>query len=415
MTRSRPVDDPAFADWVEDAREGDLVALAEARGAKLRRVGQELVGPCPLCGGREDRLSIHPGRRVYLCRSGGGGDAIALVQHLDGCDFLAACEAINRRPPPGRDTTESPTERAAREARLVERQREAKARDADRGATEAHFREAERDRAYQIWQAGEPMAGSVAARYLAGRGITHLDGVRLRASPGETYWVWSAAQKASIRAGRFPAMLAGIVDAAGRFLAVHITYLDAETGLKAMILHPETGEKQPAKKIRGPQKGGVIRLAGPVDAGRLVMGEGIETTLSPREDGSLAGRDMVGIAWWAGVSLGNIGGGAAGTMPHPAGLTQADSAGRRRKVTVTTEWPKDDGSGIALPDTMRDVTLLADADGDTVAVELALRRAARRWQRETRVTRIAWADMGMDFNDMWMAWLGLRPAGRGAA
>ena len=72
------------------ARGRDLLAEVSSRGARLTRIGGEWVGPCPLCGGR-DRFSINMRKRLFNCRGCRvGGDAIRLVQHLEGCDFPTA-------------------------------------------------------------------------------------------------------------------------------------------------------------------------------------------------------------------------------------------------------------------------------------------------------------------------------------
>jgi hypothetical protein len=74
--------------------DGDAIAAARAvriedelarRGIRLR--GKiERAGPCPVCGGT-DRFSINTRKQFFNCRGFGGGDVIAMVQHLDGCTF----------------------------------------------------------------------------------------------------------------------------------------------------------------------------------------------------------------------------------------------------------------------------------------------------------------------------------------
>lgn len=67
------------------------------RGIKLRRVGSEMVGACPKCGG-DDRFSINTKKQVWHCRhckpDNITGDVIGLVQHLDGCDFAIAVRIL---------------------------------------------------------------------------------------------------------------------------------------------------------------------------------------------------------------------------------------------------------------------------------------------------------------------------------
>ena len=59
-------------------------------GLRLKRQGPELVGPCPRCGGR-DRFAINVRKEVWNCRGCiRGGNAIALVQHIEGCGYREA-------------------------------------------------------------------------------------------------------------------------------------------------------------------------------------------------------------------------------------------------------------------------------------------------------------------------------------
>ena len=89
-------------DWVAQARAVPIEKILEARGHHLRRVGTELIGPCPLCGG-SDRFSVNPKKQVWNCRGCAvGGDNIALVKHLDGSEFDAAVTAIAGERPNGR-------------------------------------------------------------------------------------------------------------------------------------------------------------------------------------------------------------------------------------------------------------------------------------------------------------------------
>ena len=71
------------------------------RGLHLKRSGRDLVGPCPACGGT-DRFAVTPAKRLWCCRQcAKGGDVIALVQHLDGGEFLDAVEhSAGERPRP---------------------------------------------------------------------------------------------------------------------------------------------------------------------------------------------------------------------------------------------------------------------------------------------------------------------------
>ena len=100
----------AFGHWADKARAVRIEDLIAQRGIKLRGTADR-CGPCPKCGG-DDRFSINISKQIFNCRGcGKGGDVIALVEHLDGCDFVAACTTLTGEPPPkpnGKDRGASP-------------------------------------------------------------------------------------------------------------------------------------------------------------------------------------------------------------------------------------------------------------------------------------------------------------------
>ena len=75
---------------IERARSVRVEDEIAKRGIRLKgRIDQ--CGPCPVCGGR-DRFAIHVKKQKWLCRhcDVGGGDAISLVQFIDGIGFVEA-------------------------------------------------------------------------------------------------------------------------------------------------------------------------------------------------------------------------------------------------------------------------------------------------------------------------------------
>jgi len=60
--------DAAREAWINKARAIPLMDEVERRGIKLKRVGVEYVGPCPLCGG-DDRFAINADKAVWNCRA----------------------------------------------------------------------------------------------------------------------------------------------------------------------------------------------------------------------------------------------------------------------------------------------------------------------------------------------------------
>ena len=286
----------------------------------LRRWGAELVGPCPACGGT-DRFAINDRRGVYNCRACGGGDGLSLVRLVLGCDFRAALTWLC-----GDAAAEVDPELAACRRREREAQEAARAREADR------YRRAAIDRARGIWAAGRPAAGTPVQRYLELRGVgpAAIGGMpeALRYHPDLPYrhkpkgGEW-------ITVHRGPAMLAGILAPDGALIGVHRTWLDlgAENG-KAALRHED--EALPAKKVEGSMKGGAIRLIAHPGGGRaetLVMGEGIETTLSAAVPGALPeGRVLVRR------QPGQHVGAAAGRTGDAA--CRAPGHGRRRRLAA---------------------------------------------------------------------------------
>lgn len=149
--------------------------------------------------------------------------------------------------------------------------------DADIAAEEA----AKRDSALRIFRGGKAgaFAGSLAERYLRGRGIDLAALGRVPGALGFSNRVWCKEAEAHL-----PAMLASI-QIGGEFVGVHRTWLDPATGGKARLLN--------AKKTLGRWRGGVIPLWRPAGAARwadlwaegaaaepLIVTEGIENGLS---------------------------------------------------------------------------------------------------------------------------------------
>lgn len=272
-----------------------LIQRLDIRG--LKRGGVERTGPCPRCGGT-DRFSVNTRKQQFLCRAcdtdGGKGDQIALVMFVLGMDFGAALEWLC-----GPRVEISDEERAKRDREEAEHKRK-------KDAIAAQEREKAIRLARGVWQYGKVAEDSPVRDYLARRGIPRALFQRLpiclRYHPDLAYTVEIAREWKVIHRG--PAMLAAIQGPDGRFIGVHRTWIDLDQPKgKARILHPETGEVCNAKKMLGSKKGGTIRLTGNAAPEVLVMGEGIETTLS-----ALVSGVYPGAAFWAGADLGNMAG-----------------------------------------------------------------------------------------------------------
>ena len=269
--------------------------------------GIDRAGPCPVCGGT-DRFAVHTKKNTFHCRGCGisGGGVIDLVMATEtGCkdNFIKACEVIT-----GRSTAEPVDPEKARRIAA-----ENAAADQRRRQEAERYREEARRDGHRIFTAARAHAGrGTVADYLALRGIelsalpVPADAIKLWQHPDLPYVESVGGQWVTLHRG--VAMVAAVQRPDGHFGASHATWLDLGQPKGKLVLgnHPDTGKALPAKKMRGAKKGGAIRLYTPENPRRLVMGEGIETTLT-----ALAHNFEPDTAYWAGGDLGNMSGRAA--------------------------------------------------------------------------------------------------------
>ena len=223
----------------------------------------------------------------------------------------------------------------------IGRRHSAQEEAAHRARVEAMRREREAedarriDAALTIWQSAVPGAGTLLDTYLASRGL-HL-------SPPLTLRFHAGLKHPS--GGTWPAMVALVTRGVdGAQLAVHRTFLARDGAGKASVV--------PNRMMLGPCRGGAVCLGQAGDV--LMVGEGIETCL--------AAMQATDKPAWAALST--------------SGLRSLD-----------------------LPNTVREVIVLADGDDPG---EAAAQDCARRWKREGRHVRIARPPRGSDFNDLLM-------------
>jgi hypothetical protein len=220
---------------IEQARTVRMESVITRLGIKLKRVGAELVGPCPKSGGN-DRFAVHITKQVFICRGcGAKGNVISLVMHVCGLDFRDAIEFLTN------------------ERIRVHRPRPQQAPGAPLDNMLA--------RADDLWRAAVPIAGTPGAEWLANRGIV-LNAVPdhggLRFHPACPYG-----------SGRtVPAIVARFTDI--------ITV--APRGIHRRAI---TAGIEPKTMALGPTAGAVVRLWPDEEVTQgLVIGEGIETALA---------------------------------------------------------------------------------------------------------------------------------------
>jgi hypothetical protein len=135
----------------------------------------------------------------------------------------------------------------------------------------------------------------------------------------------------------------------------------------------------------------------------LVIGEGIETVYSVRQDLLKRAIKYDHMTFWSAINLGNIGGRAKDRLKHPT-RTRTDKRGRVAAVNVPGCIPDlEDTHCLMPPASVSDITLLGDGDSDKFETHNIMARAARRWAQPRRMIGCAWANEGQDFNDMWRA------------
>ena len=94
------IDDGVFSAWIERARAVKVREELERRGLRSQKMLHDSGVPCLACGGR-DRFAVNEKRNVWFClASQKDGEAIALAEYLDGCDFLTAVETVSGEPRP---------------------------------------------------------------------------------------------------------------------------------------------------------------------------------------------------------------------------------------------------------------------------------------------------------------------------
>jgi hypothetical protein len=369
---------------IREARGKSILKIAEDLGVTwLRRVHRtEFVGPCPVCGGHEkpgsDRFGLNDARGVMNCRKCGlRGGVIDLVMAMR---QISLPQALDWMLGPGVVKTAADI---ARDARLAE-EREARKRQ-----TETRMREDAVRAARAVWDRSVAAEDTAVRLYLERRGVSRdlmpVMPACLRFDAAARYMVAVPERSGEYQmAFAGPAMVAEVQGIDGRFSAVHRTWLDLDQP-KGKAVRPDPfhpGRMLDAKKGLGSKKGGAIRLLTPKDADTLVIGEGIETTLS-----ALVAGVFSGAAYWAAVDLGNIAG---------------RRAGRTRAASAVPDMS--DSEAFVPPEWVRRLILIMDGDSNPETTRSQLYAGARRAMalRPGLRAQIVVCPPGTDLNDILM-------------
>lgn len=375
---------------VEEAKRISMLQVAADLGANdLRRNGHEFSGACPSCGsaghnpksGPVNRFNIHSTTNKFLCRRCGikGGDQIGLVMAVKGVGFL---DALTWLCGARRDDTRTEAEKQRERERLETEAEQQRAKDEE-------YRQRRIASARAIWSEGKPAARTAVADYLSARGMPawlhdappHC----LRFHPALRYTVPSASGQGYDVIHTGPAMLAAVQAPDRSLIGVHRTWIDPSRPKGKALIVGADGTPLQVKKILGSKKGGAIRLVGQGECDTLIMGEGIETTLSAYA----AGSHVSSAAYWAGVDLGNM-----------AGRRILRGEGMKYRGIPDLE----DRDAFVAPPWLKRLVFIQDGDSEPRATRAKLMSGLRRAKHFNPALRIqiAHAGDGMDLNDVLM-------------
>jgi hypothetical protein len=396
--------DAQFDEWVQDAKRGAFSRAMELNGFVPRKGGSknDLAGACPACGG-DNRFAISLTKRKFNCRNCGacGRDALSLALVGERVSFVDACEALSGRPRPSHLAQETFEQKQAREAAYREKQALWEQKEAERVRDAAAYKAKERERLFKLWSEALPASEGFVVDYLRARNVPCVDAfahrLLLKSHGAMPYYHHDENGKHQLIYNG-PAILGAIIGASGRFSGLHITWVDmGSDSKKAGIVCPRTGAVLPSKKMRGSKDNGYMPLLkhGEFTAGRLIAGEGIETTLSVFGAMIEQRRDVSDLMAWSFLDLNNLGGKAQNTVAHPTLKTA-----QGRPVRVPNATPDMSVEALKLPEAFKDVVFLGDGDSDALTTRNAHARAQKRHACAGRVVRSAFAPDGQDFNDL---------------
>jgi hypothetical protein len=381
--------DVEWTNWIESARTRDIHDVAVENGAQLKREGQEWIGPCPACGGK-DRFAVNQQKRVFNCRGSeeGKGDGIKLVMHVTGCDFIEAVERITHLSRPDRSRDESAEDRRNRQQRHKALAAEYARREAEERAAMEAKAAADEAKVADVIKRAVPIWGTHAEAYLhETRGLSpprHLTG-DLRFVQNLDYWGFGDnGSNDPVLLASVPALIAIIRDFAGEIIGISQTYLDPKEPRKWT---PTGSARNAPKKIRGRKQGGMIRLGRPAET--IAVSEGWENALAWYQLG--LGPEEVMLA--AAVDLGNLSGRSTGHMAH---TRLVDQEGRPRRMPNGKPDPKN--PGVILPQGIKSVIIVADYDSEPFATAAQYHVAAKRWVAQDLRVEISWPPDGLDYN-----------------
>ena len=248
----------------------DFATLADpVARALLGEPNPRMTTATELRFGRHGSLSVRlDSGQWFDFEAGAGGGVLDLVTRVRGGDRAAAARWL------GAEGFTDPVRARERVSAPCPAGRAGGAGEGWTTANECPWKASRRDCARRLWESTRPIAGTIAAAYLASRGVENIARARsLRSHPSISH--------PGAPGRRFPALVAGVQDTAGRFMGIQRTYLDG----------PRKADLDPVRASLGSLAGGAVRIA-PGPRWELLLGEGIETTAA-----AVLVLDWPGAAW----------------------------------------------------------------------------------------------------------------------
>jgi hypothetical protein len=329
---------------------------------------------CPFHNDKNPSCKVDDRYQNFRCFScGENGDHIDLIYHARGHKSLRrAIEEL------GGSTPISPEERAA----MIAKQK--KIDDDKRRAEEREQKEIQ-----NIWRESELAMLSPVAAYLNSRMLMPDKSWTLNLRYNEMPYYGFADEGATEKKKLIencPTMVAAIRLADGTIIGLHRTFL--QIGGHGKLLPPGDRKRNSAKMVMGKMGRGAIWLSRYTR--KVWIGEGIETTRAAQLYG-FAFDNEVGFA--SAVSLGNLSGAAAESIPHP-------SSPEKR---IPGPVPDMSRPGIVLPRDVDAVGIIQDSDSEPIMTKTSIVRAMKRFRNEGRsIIGVMQAADGKDFADMWL-------------
>ena len=384
------------ADWqayIDLAKSEDILRIAQDLGCRLKKVATaEFAGPCLINGGT-NRFSLNTRKQVFNCRGvEDGGDIIKMVCHLLGCSVAEACERITGRPRPNSSRDETMEERAARMRENASRMEAARIRQEKEREVERIKAQRDESQISEIIDRAVPIEGTHAEAYLRhGRGLT--PNKRLLVEPAvcrRARLLGGAGQ----RFGRGPA--SGDRPGADRRHPQlrwrhHRHRADLSRPEGAAEVASERQRAQLAEEDQGTEAG----RHDPSRPGDRNAGDwrGLGNPLAWHQLGGGLHIDNLSLA--AAVNRGNLSGQSLGKTSHPKAVEPEGG-----RVRMPSGLPDLDAPGVIVPDGVKTIIIIANANSDAYATAAYYVTAGNRFQHHGLKVGIAWPPPGYNWNDV---------------